>query len=303
MGIRTARGTGSLRQRDAPYLLRRLYRKVRPWLFYLRVRLGLTIALLRGRGRSRSRFRSHGLTAPLVVSLTSYPPRFPTLALTLQCLLHQSVRPDHLILWIAEADRQALPESVLRLTAQGLSIRSCDDLKSYKKLIPALQVFGRDVYHVVVDDDMYYASDWLEGLVTECDDHSVVCHFSRIWRAADGSIPTYRDWPAMAPGSTSRHGLLIGHGGVLFPPGSLGAEACDYDLARKLCPLQDDIWWSWQVLRRGYRIKRVHKRSRRCSWPGADDVVALSRDNNRPGGGNDTAIARMLAHYGDPSQA
>lgn len=244
----------------------------------------------------------HNMAQPVIVSLTSYPPRFPWLALTLRCLLCQSIKPDKLILWVAHADYDALPAEVLALQQHGLCIERVPDLKPYKKLIPALQQFGFDVNHVIADDDMYYPANWLESLLAEGDGQSVVCHFSREWRTApDLDIPTYTEWPAMAPGARSRYGLLIGHGGVWFPPGSLGPEACDYELASQLCPLQDDIWFSWHALMRGFAIQRTAVSVPRFSWPGADDGgLALSARNNPPGGGNDVAVQKMVAHYGIP---
>ena len=41
--------------------------------------------------------RPHGLNSKLVISLTSYPQRFDTLANTLRCLLNQTVTPDHIV--------------------------------------------------------------------------------------------------------------------------------------------------------------------------------------------------------------
>src|SRR5579864_6248399 len=96
----------------------------------------------------------HGLPGTLVVSLTSYPPRFPTVALTLRCLLTQSIKPDHVILWIAHADEARLPPEVLALRALGLEIRSTEDLRSFKKIVPALRDFP-DAFIVTADDDVY----------------------------------------------------------------------------------------------------------------------------------------------------
>ncbi|MES3006304.1 MAG: hypothetical protein V4751_00875 [Pseudomonadota bacterium] len=249
--------------------------------------------------RQVRRARRHALSAPVIVSLTSYPPRFWCLPQTLRCLLCQSVKPDQLILWLAAADRDQLPDEVWAFQRHGVQIEFVEDLKPYKKLIPALQRFGFDVNHVIADDDMYLAPRWLESLLAEDANGAVVCHFSRIWMDSSGQVPTYREWPAMLPGTTSSHGLLIGHGGVWFPPGSLGPEACDYALAEQLCPRQDDIWFSWHALMRGYLIRRTSRPSRRFSWPGADDV-ALSKQNNPTGGGNDVAVQRMIAHFGIP---
>ena len=262
-----------------------------------------------------------GLVAPVVVSLTSHPPRFKFLALTLRCLLCQTIRPDHLVLWIAREDKALLPASVLALQKHGLEIGFVEDMKSYKKLIPALQTYGFDINHVIVDDDMFQAPTWLETLLRddggeedgEAGTENVVhCHFGRIWleegaiSACSGQfpkIPTYRQWPPMSPGSQTPHGFLIGHGGVWFPPGSLGPESCDYALAAQLCPLQDDVWFTWHVLMRGWQIRRVSQPSRRFSWPGADaGNMALSSQNNPEGGGNDLAMRRIILHYGMPSK-
>src|SRR5690554_4678603 len=71
--------------------------------------------------------RHHGLPERVVVTLTSYPARYATLALTLKSLLTQSVRPDNVILWIAHDDAHSLPSSVTALRNDGLQIRYCDD--------------------------------------------------------------------------------------------------------------------------------------------------------------------------------
>lgn len=51
-------------------------------------------------------FKRHGLSVPLIVSLTSYSLRFKKLHLTLKCLLNQSIEPDKIILWISYDDKE-----------------------------------------------------------------------------------------------------------------------------------------------------------------------------------------------------
>ena len=108
--------------------------------------------------------RPHGLQNSVVVSLTSYPPRFPYLDKTIKSLLDQSVKADHTLLWIAVDDIEHLPEAVRSLTSHGLQIKTCEDIRSYKKIIPALEAFPEATI-VTADDDVYYKPDWLEGLV------------------------------------------------------------------------------------------------------------------------------------------
>src|SRR3954453_22025150 len=79
--------------------------------------------------------QQHGLPGKLIVSLTSYLPRFATLALTLRGLLDQSVAADRTILWLTREDRRNLPPDVISLVDYGLEIRECEDWRSYKKLV------------------------------------------------------------------------------------------------------------------------------------------------------------------------
>src|SRR5882757_9969542 len=93
----------------------------------------LRLQICRNWERLQKASAAHNLPRPLIVSLTSYPPRFKTLDLTLRCLLAQSIRADQTILWIAHRDRQAITEEIESLTSKGLTIRYCEDVRSHKK--------------------------------------------------------------------------------------------------------------------------------------------------------------------------
>jgi hypothetical protein len=105
--------------------------------------------------RIRSGGRQHPLPGKLIVSLTSYPLRFATLPLTLRSLLCQAVKPDRIVLWVPHDDEPIIPEAVRRLTSYGVEIRTTDDIKSFKKIIPAVRAFP-DAFIVTADDDVYY---------------------------------------------------------------------------------------------------------------------------------------------------
>src|SRR4051812_27537547 len=102
-----------------------------------RVRLAQAMRRLRA-FPSIQRKQEHLLGGELIVSLTSYPPRFATLALTLRSLLDQSIAADRTILWVAPEDKKLLPPEVRDLALNGLEIRECADWRSYKKLVPTL---------------------------------------------------------------------------------------------------------------------------------------------------------------------
>ena len=140
----------------------------------------------------------HSLPGPLVVSLTSHPPRFGTLGLTLRSLLSQDVRPDALVLWLANSERRLLPAAVTSLERFGLLIRQCDDLRSYKKIMPAVAAYP-DAFIVTADDDIRYPRGWLRRFVEEYrrSDEILCQRGRRILIGDDGRLAPYWNWAIM----------------------------------------------------------------------------------------------------------
>ena len=77
----------------------------------------------------------------IIISLTTYSLRIHNVYIALESLLNQTIKPNRIILWLAEEEfnEANLPISVLRLKERGVEIRFCEDYKSYKKLIPTLR--------------------------------------------------------------------------------------------------------------------------------------------------------------------
>lgn len=91
------------------------------------------------------------------------------------------------MLWIAHADAASLPDDVLELRRHGLTIEFCDDLKSFRKIVPALA--SRPDAFIAIADDVYYEPDWLERLVAAFDPENptVVCNRAHRIRHDDGA--------------------------------------------------------------------------------------------------------------------
>lgn len=224
-----------------------------------------------------------------------------TLAKTIKSLLNQDVDADHIILWISHQDKSSLPGEVIDLQNFGLTIHFCEDLKSYKKIVPALEAFP-DCYIVTADDDVFYNEDWLRSLIRTYNSRKTIvacrCHLAEI--SDDGYFMPYRTWTF----STSRlqnpnnHTRLFptGVGGVLYPPGSLDCRVTDASTFSCLCPNGDDIWLYWMAKLAG----SLHFRTRRyypiISWDSSQEC-ALFHDNLF-GGGNDRQIRNMESTFG-----
>ena len=96
----------------------------------------------------------------IIISLTTYSLRIHNVYIALESLLNQTIKPNRIILWLAEEEfnEANLPISVLRLKERGVEIRFCEDYKSYKKLIPTLREFPEAII-ITVDDDVIYPMD------------------------------------------------------------------------------------------------------------------------------------------------
>jgi hypothetical protein len=237
------------------------------------------------------------LPGELIVSLTSYPPRFRTLDLTLRCLLTQTVRPDRVILWIAQADMAKLPPAVVALAEYGLDIRACKDIRSYKKIIPVLAAFP-SAYIATADDDVYYAARWLRQLVDLAGERIVVCHRAHAVRIDDaGRIRPYMAWGSVA-GAAAGALFPTGVGGILYGPSSLSPEVLDEELFTRLCPNGDDIWLWWMGRRAGSEYRKTRSKWKELWWAGTKKQGLFQ--TNVFGPGNDEQIRNMVAHFGIP---
>lgn len=246
------------------------------------------------------RGKKHGLPQEVIVSLTSFPPRFPTLHLTLRTLLRQSVRPDRLVLWIAHHDLAHLPPSVRKLERRGVEIRACEDLRSFKKIIPALEVFPEALI-VTADDDLYYDRHWLEDLLSEVRPHAheVVCHRACRFPTTERRMSTLREW---VQGVADHESTLPSRD--LFPSSGAGAvysarvfhaDVTDRQLFNKLTPMCDDTWTAWMIYRSGATVRTSgHPRKIRV-WA---RTFRGSLYVENQAGRMDDHIAAMAARYG-----
>ena len=194
-------------------------------------------------------------SAQIIVSLTSFPGRISCAHLSINTLLQQTMKPDRLILWLAEEQfpqkENELPTNLTELTKLGLEIKWCEDLKSYKKLLPALKEFPNDII-ITADDDIYYEPDWLESLYKAYKKHNcIICQRPRRLYLNNDKINVYtsRKSEGMDLSKPDYFNQMLGGTGCLYPPHSLHKDVLNYNIAKELLPTNDDIYfWAMAVL-------------------------------------------------------
>lgn len=243
----------------------------------------------------------------VVVSMTSFPEAIPYAVQAIHSILNGSVLPDKLVLYLtfSQFAENGIPESLRVLSEKNsvFEIRNYDrDIRSYRKLIPALTDFSEAVI-VTVDDDVAYHRHTLRDLL---DLHSqvpdaVLAH--RVKRIKLGK--PYRCWKKyrwydflFKRIHKNFLNLQTGVGGVLYPPHSLKKDMLDVDLFSRMAPSTDDIWFWAAAVANGFPVIPVpfgHNKPR-----GLDKPKALSLKTINFKGKTDrnvSALNAIIGHY------
>ena len=200
----------------------------------------------------------------VIASLTTFPERINTVKETIKSLLVQTIKPDEVILWLADSQfpqkENELPKDLLELKDYGLTIKWCEDIRSFKKLIPALIDYPNDII-ITFDDDIYYPETVIELLYNSYLENPNCIHANRGRRielknnkiiaksAAEVYWTKYED--------CTYKNSITGCGGVLYPPNSLDKRVLNKEEFQSILKTQDDVWfWTMAVLK-GTKIKRV----------------------------------------------
>lgn len=260
--------------------------------------------------RAIDAYKENGTTGDengVIISLTSFPQRMYEIHYTLYSLLTQTIKPAKVILWLGREQfpnlEKDIPEKVLKLKENGLTIGWTNNMYSYTKLIPALKEFQNNTI-VTADDDIYYEKDWLEKLLNGAKEHPecIVCHRAHLIKLTKEGVAPYKKWKKkISSKKPSYLNFLTGVGGVLYPPNVLYKDILNEQLFTELAPKADDVWfWAMSVLNKTKtfviknRIKELTyvnpERER-----GLTNELTLFSFNKK--GGNDVQIDKVLEHY------
>ena len=228
----------------------------------------------------------------VIVSLTSFPAAIPYAMQAIRSILNGSVLPDKVVLYL---DTQKFPDGQLPPELEALREESPlfevrfdpAEIRSYKKLIPALRDFPDDVV-VTVDDDIHYHRHLLRDLLRlhKRLPEAIVAH--RVRKIRPGA--PYAKWRkykwydfVFRRIHFSHLAMQTGVGGVLYPPHALDETMLDPALFMSLAPTNDDVWFWAAAVSRGTYVVPLPNGQRTARGFGKPREYSLMSINLKPG--------------------
>ena len=244
----------------------------------------------------------------VIVSLTSFPAAIIYAKDAIKSILSGNTLPDKLVLYLtfSQFEDNKIPLELTNLANNNplFEIRNCDeDIRSYRKLIPALKDFPNDIV-VTIDDDVTYHKNMLRDLL---DLHRQIPQVIIANRAKKIKLNApYRNWKKYRwyhflfnKLHYSFKNMQTGVGGVLYPPNSLSKEMIHSDLFKKIAPTTDDIWfWAAAVANGTYIIPFPFGKYNKPQGLKKPKNLSLKTVNFKKGSDlNRTAFEKILNKY------
>jgi hypothetical protein len=236
----------------------------------------------------------------IIISLTTYGKRIYDVHLVIESLFNQTRKPNKIILWLAENEfnESNIPLILKRQQARGLEIAYCKDIKSYKKLIPALKKYPEQII-ITIDDDIIYPFDIIENLYREYVKNPQCVHYYRGHKMVfdkNERLAPYKNWKMDDQCSEiSFTTFPTGCGGILYPPHCFYEDILREDLFMKLAPTADDIWFKAMTLLKDIPCKKVFF-SNECIEIDKNHDIALYFENVEKNM-NDVQIKQVFDYY------
>ncbi len=239
----------------------------------------------------------------VIVSLTSFPDRIDKVWICIESILRQQVKPDRIILWLAESEFKdmKIPISLLNQTKKGLEIRYCDNLLSYKKIFYTYKHHSDSII-VTVDDDTIYPKYFLKKLLKRNAKYpKEICCFRahEMMFDSNNKLMPYLKWNRLSTTGYQEASYKIvatGVGGILYPPHVFSESLWKKDVFTRYAPYSDDLWLKIISMICNIKIIRATKHSK--TWPLITDTQSNKLCKyNVADGGNDKQFAALIDYY------
>ncbi|GHU75175.1 hypothetical protein FACS189461_0920 [Spirochaetia bacterium] len=244
----------------------------------------------------------------LIVSLTTYGERVKDVHYTLYSILDQSILPEKIVLWVSyndyEQNREYLTELLDIFGTHYLEIKQTKDIRSYTKLVPALESFS-DYFILTADDDIYYKKNWLKKIWNEHEKYPeyVMCHFAHRIVLENGRLLPYKQWKKTIKDTRAGYKIFgCGCGGVVYHKKYLYNDITNESLFLELSPNADDIWFYFMVVLNNTKYKVVKNPCNHLKYTDIYKEYGLNKNKtlkvrNVDQGMNDIQFNAVMQYY------
>ena len=243
----------------------------------------------------------------IIVSLTSFPAAIQYAVLAVRSVLSGSVKPDKMVLYLtfSQFSNEQIPEELQELMDKDpvFEVRDYkDDIRSYRKLIPALIDFPNDII-VTIDDDILYKKNMLRDLLRlhKRYPEAIIGHRVRHLKlyAPYFSWKRYKEHRYILKSLRPKFAnMQTGVGGVLYPPNSLKPEMLDSKVFMEIAPTVDDVWFWAAAVANGTKIAPVPFGDWKLNQIGKPSEISLHKINLLSGTDvNREVLEKILEKY------
>ncbi|WP_270804868.1 hypothetical protein [Aeromonas sp. QDB66] len=239
----------------------------------------------------------------LVVSLTTYSDRIFDVHLVIESIGRQTVKPSRIILWLDENEFtiENLPPALRNMLNRGLEIYFCENIRSYKKIIPLLNM-SLEHEIITIDDDVLYPYRFIEFICIEkkSNKNTVLCFRAhRIKLSDNGNVLPYLDWEIDTSDISPSFNIFpTGNYGVYYPRSAFSDLVLDKELFLKLAPTADDVWLKFTSMANGLKAKKINIENienMNFIELGLNQTMSLN-SLNVEGNANDKQITQVLSN-------
>lgn len=244
-----------------------------------------------------------------IISLTSFPKRLQTLWLVIESLKHQDVLPEKIILYLSEdevGDKKNIPQSLLNEEDSIFEIKiRPGKLRAHGKYHFAMNDFPEKNI-VTVDDDIIYPPTMLKTLILghnkfrEC---VITNCTAQILIDSDNTVKTYNEWKHLFFDEDYTEDyceydnmIPMGVCGVLYPPNVLYKDTLNFELAKQLSFLADDLWLYSQIKLFGSKVIKTNFNPFSCipiEIKGNTTLTSINVEKNQ----NDIQLKQIRDYY------
>lgn len=221
----------------------------------------------------------------ITCTLTSFPARIDSVQQTIKSLFNQSMKPDRIVLWLAEDEfaGKEMPDSIKQLMKQGLEVQFCENLYGHKRYYKLIQEQKKNEIILMFDDDILFSSATIERLYSVWKKHPdcIVCDRGQSFTLQDGKVINPGRWSAISDVGLIEPSFRIlasPGGGCLIPYGALCKDAYDVDKIKKYAIKTGDIWLMFMAVENDTKIIRTYKYHRIFVLSEDQQSVQLGRE-------------------------